>query len=150
MLYCRIIDKKFKKIYIIMEYCEGGDMAQLIKKCKAENDFVSEDVIWKLFMQIVLALRECHNRKDGKIIHRDIKPGNVFFDKDNNVKLGDFGLSRVMSCESVYAQTNVGTPYYMSPEQINEAKYDEKTDIWSAGCVLYEMVALRPPFKATN
>ena len=101
-------------------------------------------------MQIVLALRECHNRKEGKIIHRDIKPGNVFFDKDNNVKLGDFGLSRVMSNESVYAQTNVGTPYYMSPEQINEAKYDEKTDIWSAGCVLYEMVALRPPFKATN
>lgn len=99
-----------------MEHCEGGDMAQLIKKCKAENDFVSEDVIWKLFMQIILALRECHNRKEGKVIHRDIKPGNVFFDKDNNVKLGDFGLSRVMSQESVYAQTNVGTPYYMSPE----------------------------------
>ena len=55
-----------------------------------------------------------------------------------------------MSVESVYALTNVGTPYYMSPEQINEAKYDEKTDIWSAGCVLYEMVALRPPFKAAD
>lgn len=97
-------------------------------------------------MQIMLALRECHNRKEGIIIHRDIKPGNVFFDGSNNVKLGDFGLSRLLSQESQYALTNVGTPYYMSPEQINETNYNEKTDIWSAGCVLYEMVALRPPF----
>jgi NIMA (never in mitosis gene a)-related kinase len=102
-------------------------------------------------MQIVLALRECHEHKErGKILHRDIKPGNVFFDVHNNVKLGDFGLSRILSEESIYAKTNVGTPYYMSPEQINEASYDEKTDIWSTGCVLYEMVALRPPFQASN
>lgn len=142
----RVIDKVTKKIYIVMEHCENGDMAQLIKKCKAEKDFVAEDVIWKIFMQIILALRECHNRKEGKIIHRDLKPGNVFFDFGNNVKLGDFGLSRILTAESQYAKTNVGTPYYMSPEQINETKYDEKTDIWSAGCVLYEMVSLRPPF----
>lgn len=132
-----------------MEYCENGDMAQLIKKCKNEKDFVAEDVIWKIFMQIILALKECHNHKTlGKILHRDIKPGNVFFDSNNNVKLGDFGLSRILSAESQYAQTNVGTPYYMSPEQINEHSYDEKTDIWSTGCVLYEMVALKPPFQA--
>lgn len=133
-----------------MEYCENGDMAQLIKKCKAEKDYVAEDVIWKIFLQIVLALRECHHRKEGKILHRDIKPGNLFFNAENNVKLGDFGLSRILSQESQYAHTNVGTPYYMSPEQINEAQYNEKTDIWSAGCVLYEMVALKPPFEATN
>jgi NIMA (never in mitosis gene a)-related kinase len=112
---------------------------------------VAEDVIWKIFMQIILALKECHEHKIlGKILHRDIKPGNVFFDANNNVKLGDFGLSRILSEESQYAQTNVGTPYYMSPEQINEASYDEKTDIWSTGCVLYEMVALKPPFLASN
>lgn len=134
-----------------MEYCENGDMAQLIKKCKHEKDYVAEDVIWKIFMQIILALRECHEHKEcGKILHRDIKPGNVFFDSSNNVKLGDFGLSKILSEESLYAKTNVGTPYYMSPEQINEANYDEKTDIWSTGCVLYEMVALKPPFQATN
>jgi len=69
---------------------------------------------------------------------------------NNNVKLGDFGLCRILSAESQYAHTGVGTPYYMSPEQIQEANYDAKTDVWSLGCVLYEMVALRPPFQATN
>lgn len=80
-----------------MEYCEGGDMAYLIKKCKLEKDYVAEDVLWKIFMQILLALRECHQRKEGKILHRDIKPGNVFLDAQNNVKLGDFGLSRILT-----------------------------------------------------
>ena len=137
-----------------MEYCEGGDMAQLIKKCKKDKDYMAEDIIWKILTQLLQALNVCHSKKSGnsigKIIHRDIKPGNVFFDGVHNVKLGDFGLSRLLSQESVYAQTNVGTPYYMSPEQINEANYNEKTDIWSLGCVLYEMVSLKPPFTATN
>jgi NIMA (never in mitosis gene a)-related kinase len=139
-----------------MEYCENGDMAQLIKKCKSDKDFVAEDVIWKIFMQILLALRECHYRsiKGSKILHRDLKPSNVFFDNNNNAKLGDFGLSRIIKDDHddgpELAQTNVGTPYYMSPEQINENNYDEKTDIWSLGCVIYELVALLPPFTASS
>jgi NIMA (never in mitosis gene a)-related kinase len=131
-----------------MENCENGDMTSLIKRCKKENDYVAEDVIWKIFMQLILALKECHVRKDQKIIHRDIKPGNVFLDAENNVKLGDFGLSRVVSMESEYVATNVGTPYYMSPEQVEETQYNEKTDIWSTGAVLYEIITLRPPFTA--
>jgi serine/threonine protein kinase len=84
------------------------------------------------------------------VLHRDIKPGNLFLDSNNNIKLGDFGLSRIMGKESIYAYTNVGTPYYMSPEQISEQKYDEKSDIWSTGCILYEVASLRPPFEASN
>jgi NIMA (never in mitosis gene a)-related kinase len=146
----RIIDKKKSRIYIVMEYCEGGDIGQLIKKCKKDKDFIAEDVIWKIFMQIMLAIAECHLRSEGKILHRDIKPGNFFLDAQNNVKLGDFGLSRILSKEAEYASTHVGTPYYMSPEQIKESVYNEKSDIWSAGCVIYEIAALRPPFEAQN
>jgi serine/threonine protein kinase len=148
--YDRIIDKKETRIYIIMEYCEGGDIGSLLKASKKEKDYIAEDVIWKIFTQIILALNECHNCKTGKILHRDIKPANIFLDANKNIKLGDFGLARVLNEDSVFAQTHVGTPYYMSPEQIRESKYNEKSDIWSAGCLLYEMAALKPPFQANS
>ena len=148
--YDRILDKKHAKIYIIMEYCEGGDLGQLIKRCKKNKEYIAEDVIWKIFTQIVLALHVCHSRKEGKVLHRDIKPSNVFLDKDNNVKLGDFGLSRVLSNESNFAYSHVGTPYYMSPEQIDEMRYNDKSDIWSLGCFLYEITTFNPPFEAKN
>lgn len=107
--------------------------------------------MWKVLAQITSALYACHRKKEGnRVLHRDLKPGNVFFDANGNVKLGDFGLSRIMGDESVYAYTHVGTPYYMSPEQISDQKYNEKSDIWSAGCVIYELSALRAPFEATN
>lgn len=133
-----------------MEYCEGGDMKTLLRNCKKNRDYIAEDVIWKIFSQILLALNECHNKKSGKVLHRDLKPANIFLDAQNNIKLGDFGLSRMMGDQSVFAYTYVGTPYYMSPEQITESKYNEKSDIWSAGCLLYEIAALRPPFEASN
>ena len=148
--YDRIIDKKQSKIYIIMEYCEGGDISQLIKRCKKSNEYIAEDIIWKIFTQVLLAIHAIHTHKEGKILHRDIKPSNVFLDKDNNIKLGDFGLSRELSMESKFAYSHVGTPYYMSPEQIDETKYNEKSDIWSLGCFLYELTTFKPPFQAKN
>ena len=150
--YDRIIDKKNTKIYIIMEYCEGGDIGHLIKRLKKNKENMAEDLIWKVFTQVVLAIYECHSmNKDGKkVLHRDLKPNNVFLDSENNVKLGDFGLARVLSNESIFAQSHVGTPYYMSPEQIEEKEYDEKSDIWSLGCLLYELTTLNPPFEAKN
>jgi len=148
--YDRVIDKKNARIYIIMEYCEGGDMRTFIQKCKKDNQYLAEDVIWKMFTQLILALNDCHNHKIGKILHRDLKPANIFFDNENNVKLGDFGLSKMMESQSVLAQTHVGTPYYMSPEQIGEQGYNEKSDIWSAGCILYQLASLKPAFEAKN
>lgn len=112
----RIIDKKTTKIFIIMEYCEGGDLGSLLKKSKRDSDYIGEDAIWKIFSQVISALNACHIRAAGRVLHRDIKPANIFFDAANNVKLGDFGLSRILGEDSRFATTNVGTPYYMSPE----------------------------------
>eukprot|EP01066_Platyproteum_vivax_P003010 Platyproteum_vivax@DN13907_c0_g1_i1.p1 len=145
----RIIDRSKTRIYIIMEYCEYGDLGTLIKRCRREGQWLNEDCIWKIFSQMVQALHECHTRP-AKILHRDLKPGNVFLDSSYQVKLGDFGLARVLGENSIYAKTTVGTPYYMSPEQIERSSYGDKSDIWSAGCLLYEMAALRPPFEAEN
>ena len=150
--YDRIIDKQNQKIYIIMEYCEGGDIGKLIKKLKTTQEHFPEELIWKFFIQVLQALKFCHNYREGKskILHRDIKPSNVFLDGQNNAKLGDFGLSRILSEENNFAYSQVGTPYYMSPEQIEDLKYNEKSDIWSLGCFLYEMATFSPPFNASN
>eukprot|EP00347_Sterkiella_histriomuscorum_P012471 403368448 len=149
--YDRILYKEKATIYIVMEYCEKGDMAQLIRRLKRDKEYLPEAKIWKILAQVIYALFTCHRRTEGKkILHRDLKPGNILFDNQGNAKLADFGLSRIMGDQSVFAYTHVGTPYYMSPEQISEQKYNEKSDIWSAGCVIYELASLRAPFEATN
>jgi len=79
-----------------------------------------------------------------------MKPGNIFLESIFNVKLGDFGLARILSEHSNFATTNVGTPFYMSPEQVGDNGYNEKSDIWSLGCVIYELCNLHPPFQAAN
>jgi NIMA (never in mitosis gene a)-related kinase len=145
----RIVDSARGTIYLVMEHCTGGDLGSLLLACRKKHDFIAEDVIWKLFMQIVSALKECHCR-DPKVIHRDIKPGNVFLDAAYNVKIGDFGLARVLGDQSQFAETRAGSPYYMSPEQLDVCKYDESSDIWSLGCLLYQTAALQPPFRAEN
>jgi NIMA (never in mitosis gene a)-related kinase 2 len=118
--YDRVIDRDHSKIFIVMEYCEGGDIATMIKNSRKEKNQLPEDMIWIILSQVLQALQVCHTRKEGKILHRDLKPGNIFLDSNYNVKLGDFGLSRIMGDESVFAYTHVGTPYYMSPEQITD------------------------------
>jgi len=134
----------------VMEYCPGGDLAAYIKKCRREKRRIDEAVIWKVFLQTSLALHDCHSRKEGTVLHRDLKPANIFLDASHNVKLGDFGLARVLGSDSLFARTHVGTPYYMSPEQISKKSYNEKSDVWALGCILYEMACLQVPFEAQN
>uniref|UniRef100_A0A672H7P8 Serine/threonine-protein kinase Nek2 n=1 Tax=Salarias fasciatus TaxID=181472 RepID=A0A672H7P8_SALFA len=150
--YDRIIDRTKTTLYIVMEYCEGGDLSSLISRCIKERRYLEEQFILRVMAQLTLALKECHRRSDGRatVLHRDLKPANIFLDVKQNVKLGDFGLARILNHDTSFAKTFVGTPYYMSPEQINRMSYNEKSDIWSLGCLLYELCALTPPFTAHN
>ena len=92
-------------------------------------------------------MKHCHDRK---ILHRDLKAQNIFLTKNGIVKLGDFGIAKVLSSTVEKAVTVVGTPYYLSPEIIQNSPYNFKSDIWSLGVLLYEMCALRPPFNGSN
>ncbi|XP_033932053.1 serine/threonine-protein kinase Nek2 [Pseudochaenichthys georgianus] len=146
----RIIDRINAKLYIVMEYCEGGDLSSLIAQCIKVGRYLEEQFVLRVMAQLMLALKECHRRSDGRatVLHRDLKPANIFLDIKQNVKLGDFGLARILNHDTSFAKTFVGTPYYMSPEQIDRMSYNEKSDIWSLGCLLYELCALSPPFTA--
>lgn len=108
--YDRLINKEQALLFIVMEFCAGGDLAIEIRKhkqmlaAKEKDCYFQEDKVWRVLSELTQALLECHRRKDGtKILHRDLKPGNVFFDAEGSVKLGDFGLSRMMGDESVFA-----------------------------------------------
>eukprot|EP00485_Elphidium_margaritaceum_P005945 CAMPEP_0202695306 /NCGR_PEP_ID=MMETSP1385-20130828/8925_1 /ASSEMBLY_ACC=CAM_ASM_000861 /TAXON_ID=933848 /ORGANISM="Elphidium margaritaceum" /LENGTH=638 /DNA_ID=CAMNT_0049351309 /DNA_START=41 /DNA_END=1957 /DNA_ORIENTATION=- len=160
----RIIDHLHRRIYIFQEYCDGGDLASYIKmkrdKSADLSARISESFIWSVTSEIASALQHCHhhlvnggNAGKLRILHRDLKPGNIFLVRRRgtfSVKLGDFGLAKMLDASRVFATTHVGTPYYMSPEQIANQEYDEKSDIWSLGCIVYEMAMLCPPFKASN
>jgi len=123
----------------------GGDLAAKIKEAKGVN--FPENLILDWFTQICLAMKHVHDRK---ILHRDLKCQNIFLTKTNMIKLGDFGIARVLSSTRDNARTMVGTPYYLSPEIINGRPYSFKSDIWSLGVVLYELCALKPPFDANS
>ncbi|KAL8716149.1 MAG: hypothetical protein Q9220_000054 [cf. Caloplaca sp. 1 TL-2023] len=165
--------KDTQDLHLYMEYCGGGDLSKIIKTLTAKNQYAEEAFVWSIFSQLATALYRCHYGVDppeagtnvlgltgevkppqglrGKnqimILHRDLKPDNVFLGDDNQVKLGDFGLSKLMQSHD-FASTYVGTPYYMSPEICAAERYTLHSDIWSLGCVMYELCARRPPFDA--
>ncbi|XP_029283277.1 serine/threonine-protein kinase Nek5, partial [Cottoperca gobio] len=133
-------------LYIVMEYCDGGD---LMKKINMQRGvFFTEQQVVDWFLQICLGLKHIHDRK---ILHRDIKAQNIFLTSGGmKAKLGDFGIARMLNNTMELAKTCVGTPYYLSPEICESRPYNNKTDIWSLGCVLYELCTLRHPFEGSG
>ncbi|XP_060910034.1 serine/threonine-protein kinase Nek5-like isoform X3 [Labrus mixtus] len=133
-------------LYIVMEYCDGGD---LMKKINMQRGvFFREEQMVAWFVQICLGLKHIHDRK---ILHRDIKAQNIFLTNGGmKAKLGDFGIARMLNNTMELARTCVGTPYYLSPEICESRPYNNKTDIWSLGCVLYELCTLRHPFEGSS
>jgi NIMA (never in mitosis gene a)-related kinase len=94
-----------------------------------------------------MAVKHIHGKK---VLHRDIKLQNVFLTADNQIKLGDFGISKFLECTGDFAKTALGTPYYLSPEICSGFKYNYKTDIWMLGCLLYELCTLHKPFEGDS
>ncbi|XP_071846816.1 serine/threonine-protein kinase Nek1-like isoform X3 [Apostichopus japonicus] len=132
-------------LYIVMDYCDGGDLYQRINARRGA--LIPEDQIMDWFVQICLALKHVHDRK---ILHRDIKSQNIFLTSRGIIKIGDFGIARVLNNTMELARTCIGTPYYLSPEICENKPYNNKSDIWALGCVLYELCTLKHAFEAGN
>lgn len=130
------------ELYIVFEWAELGDLRRMLKKRTA---FYEEATVWQLFGQICSAVAHLHSQR---IMHRDIKPANIFLSLHNELKVGDLGLGRELGADSVEAFSKVGTPLYMSPEVLHGQGYDFKSDVWSLGCILYELAAMHSPFDA--
>ena len=133
-------------INIVMEYCDGGDLNEFILEKKNIGTLLEEKLIWKLFLKITIGLADIHKMK---ILHRDLKTLNIFLKHGLEVKIGDLGVAKVLSKNS-FAQTVIGTPYYLSPEICQEKPYNDKSDVWALGCILYELCTFKHPFEAKH
>ena len=140
-------DNKSKSLNIVMEYCDDGDLETKIKIMKRNKQRFEEPLIWEYAIQIVEGLKALH---DKKILHRDLKSANIFLIKGKNqCKIGDLNVSKVMK-DNFLINSQIGTPSYSSPEIWNAQPYSYKSDLWSVGCIIYEMCSLRQPFKGKN
>ncbi|CAF0858701.1 unnamed protein product [Adineta steineri] len=128
---------------IVTEFCEGGDLDQRFKELKKQNRVLDEEQIVEWLIQILIAVQYMHK---SRILHRDLKARNIFL-RSEKVKIGDFGISRILVGTMDVASTFTGTPYYMSPEVMKHDGYESKSDIWSVGCLLYEMCTYEHAFN---
>ena len=138
-------DENSKTLNIVMEYADNGDMSQKIKYNLKHGLFFRENIIWNYLIQTLEGLHYIH---ENNIIHRDLKSANIFLMQDGTIKIGDLNVSKIAKIGMAYTQT--GTPYYASPEIWQDKPYDFKSDIWSLGCILYELCQLKPPFRGTS
>ena len=138
-------DQNSNTLNIVMEYADDGDLSTKIKKFIKNKCYFDEKTIWSTLIQILEGLKYLHK---SDIIHRDLKSANIFLTKKGYVKIGDLNVSKIIGKNMAITQT--GTPYYASPEVWSDHPYDYKCDIWSAGCIIYEMASLRMPFRGTS
>ncbi|KAF0031935.1 hypothetical protein F2P81_016490 [Scophthalmus maximus] len=135
------------RLYIVMELIEGVPLAEQLTSLKEKQQQFTEDRIWKIFIQMCLALRYLH--KEKRIVHRDLTPNNIMLGEKDKVTITDFGLAKQKQ-ESSKLTSVVGTILYSCPEVVKNEPYGEKADVWALGCVLYQMATLHPPFNSLN
>ena len=131
---------KNNQIWIIIEYCDGGSIFDLMKITKKK---LTENEISNIIKMVLKGLIYLHSQKK---IHRDIKSGNILITKKGLIKLGDFGVSTQLMHSHSKKISKIGTPYYMSPEVINQNNYNSKCDIWSLGITCIELAEGNPPY----
>jgi NIMA (never in mitosis gene a)-related kinase len=135
-------------MFIVMEYCEYGDLYSLLRSVQKHHLYIQEDILWDISYQTLLALEYLHSKG---VIHRDIKLLNIFMNKDKEIKIGDMGMSKIIEGDvDNMNMSRVGTPLFLAPELVKKEKYDYKIDVWSLGCSLYHLAKLVPPFNEDN
>lgn len=132
---------------IVMDHAEGGDLAQRIIRHSRMGQPFEEPQIHRWLSQIVLGLKHLHKTL---IIHRDLKPQNIFLTSKDDLRLGDFGISKMLGRNTVVEEKTMGTPYYLSPEICTDMLYSFASDIWALGCVTFELASFRVPFQAQD
>ena len=136
-----VYDKSGGNIYLILEYCSGGDLSQFLK-----GRAMKEKYVRKFMYQISKGLKYL---SDNQILHRDLKPQNILLDEKGDLKIADFGFARYIDGDTM-VETLCGTPLYMAPEIIKKQKYNEKSDLWSVGVIMYQMLFGIRPYNAKN
>ena len=134
-------------LIIIMEYCEEGDIFYHIQQQKKQNQYFPEKVVLNWFLQAVMAVEYIHR---NQVLHRDLKTSNIFLTSCGSIKIGDFGIAKVLTATHQISNTLVGTPNYLSPELCDSKPYTYKADMWALGCILYELLTLKVPFQSNN
>jgi NIMA (never in mitosis gene a)-related kinase len=133
-----------KRLCIVSEYAQLGDLSNLIERRKRKNRPLPETVIWRFLLQILEGLRVLHA---SNVVHRDLKSANVLLSAPDLVKIGDLGISTVLHAHQL-ARTQIGTPLYLAPEVWRRRPYGQQCDMWSLGVLLYEMMTFTFPFNA--
>ena len=139
--------KRGTQLCIVMTYCDGGDLSERVKRQTRTGRRFKEDQILHWFVQIALGLHFMH---ENRVLHRDLKTQNIFLLGNGRLVLGDLGISKVLEGTQNFAQTCIGTPYYMSPELFKNKPYNHKSDVWALGCILYELCTLKHAFDAKS
>ena len=134
--------------YIVMELVEGATLLDHLNSLAEKAESMPEQRVWSIFTQVSLALQYMH--REQHVVHRDLTPSNILISVDDIVKVADFGLAKQRLGTNSAMESVVGTVLYQCPELIQHESYGEKADIWSLGCVLYQMAMLKPPFEGGN
>ncbi|CAM9988514.1 unnamed protein product, partial [Discosporangium mesarthrocarpum] len=148
-LYDMFLSTDGRLVCLTTTYCESGDLAKIIKHASKTKSYIGEKTVLMWFAQLCLGVHYLH--EECRILHRDLKPNNIFLmDSKKIVQLGDFGLAKVLHDSDKKIKTEVGTPYYTSPEMCNNQPYGFPSDVWSLGIVLFELMSLDVPFRSRD